>query len=557
MTLTQRQKEIVKTLVSNDKVSIHELLDTFNISLNTLKNDIDRINDEICPKSHIFLNENEQYYLNQKEYFIQDNYFLSDTLLYDNQMRFNLIYGYLLEHQYTKLEDLENYLNLERSTFLPYLKLVKNQLKQFDIELLSKPKYGYYLQCSEQNYRYAYVLYLTLVKHPIDVNDSIYHYLKENIKNRKLEINDTKFTQLYYFLKVVQDRNRKGFYLKDENNLFETILEIMNLNEKVDTHLFPKESMQELRDSFEKYLKEHNLLFLIDECHLSLFDFVFKIKQKREHKIYLNVIPNQLDSISKESPVSLFLARQILDFIQDYDESSIYELASILYNEIVTRHYTYQKLKLLIVSTLDKSSHASLIYRLNNRYASYIEKIDSAYFYELSKQLVEKYDAVIYFQKDGMVLPSYAKNKYALDYFINYNDFSNMFEELIVPHFIYSSPFDNKHGIEKVSYSSVDELKAYKVEIYNQLGISIIFTNSEPKTIFYSFDSMKKMNNKKIKEGFIFELNTHDDILSLKMAEHLIRLVTQSKNAKEYLLNDNNTGDIYCDLLHRRKQFVR
>lgn len=192
---------------------------------------------------------------------------------------------------------------------------------------------------------------------------------------------------------------------------------------------------------------------------------------------------------------------------------------------------------------------------LNNRYSNYIDSIGSAYFYELSKELVNQYDAVIYFQKDGMILPSYVKKKYALEYFINYNDFSNMFEELIVPHFIYSNPFDFNHKIEKVLFNDLDELKKYQVEIYNQLGITIVFTNKEPKTIYYSFASMKKLNNRKIREGFIFILNTNENILSLKMAEHLIRLVTQSRNAKDYLLQ--GVGDIYSNLLHQRKQFVR
>ena len=555
MTLTQRQKEILKKLISNDFVSTDELLDTFGISINTIKNDIDRINDEISPKSHICCNTNEQYYLDNKDLFIQDEYFLSDTLLYDNQTRFNQIYGYILEHQYTKLEDLENVLSLERSTFLPYLKLVKKQFKQFDIDLLSKPKYGYYLRYNEINYRYAYVFYLTLTKYPVETDNSIYRQLTKDIKDKNLEINDTKFTQLYYYLKTKQDRVNRGCVLEDESKQYEEILEILNLKEKEYQNLVIENSIDELRFSFENYLNEHNLSFLMKECHFSLFDFVIKSKLKREYKIYLNIIPNQLDSISRESPVSLFLAKQILDFIKDYDESSTYELANILYNEIVTRHYAYQKLKLLIVSTLDKSSHSSLIYRLNNRYSNYIDSIGSAYFYELSKELVNQYDAVIYFQKDGMIKPSYVKKKYALEYFINYNDFSNMFEELIVPHFIYSNPFDFNHKIEKVLFNDLDELKKYQVEIYNQLGITIVFTNKEPKTIYYSFASMKKLNNRKIREGFIFILNTNENILSLKMAEHLIRLVTQSRNAKDYLLQ--GVGDIYSNLLHQRKQFVR
>lgn len=550
MALIQRQIEILKKLVSNEEVSINQLLDSFVVSVNTLKNDIDKINDEINPSSHVFVNKQGKYYLDNKIPFIKDGYYLSDTLLFDNQRRFNAILGYLLKHQYTKLEDLELSLNLERSTFLPYLKLVRTELKKFDIDVLSKPKYGYYLVCSEQNYRYAYVFYLTLTKYPIDRTDEIYTKLVKEIKEKDLEINDTKFTQLYYYLKVVQKRNQEGFILPCENELYDVILEIMDLKEN---HQLINEATMQLKHSFECYLKGHHLLFLLDECHISLFDFLLKCKLKQEHKIYLNRVPNQLDSISRKSPLSLFLAKQLLDFIYNNDESCIYELANILYNEIVTRHYTYNKLRLLIVSTLDKNSHASLIYRLNNRYSYYIECIDSAYFYELSEELVHKYDGVIYFQKDGMLLPSYVKKKYALEYFINYNDFTELFEELIVPHFIYSNPFDFKHEIEKKTFSHVEELKEYPVEIYNQLGISILFTNLEPKTIYYKFDTTKKMNDTKIKEGFIFFLSTQD-ILSLKMAEHLIRLITQSKDAKEFLLQQQE--DVYTKLLHQRKRFV-
>ena len=299
---------------------------------------------------------------------------------------------------------------------------------------------------------------------------------------------------------------------------------------------------------------ENGLSVLLEECHTSIFDFVLKAYLKNKYHICLNVIPNQLDSIPKNSPISIFLARKILDFVKNYDESDVYELANILYNEIVTRHYSYQKLKLLIVSSLNKTSHESLKYRLFNRYSSYIESIDNAHFYELSEDLVNNYDAVLYFQKDGMILPSYIKKKCALDYFINYNDFSEIFEELIVPHFIYKNPFDFNHKMKKIKYKSTNELKNYSIEIYNQVGITILFTKEKPETIYYTFDKMQKLNGRKIKEGFIFIVNIQDDMLSLKMAENFLRLITQSKQAKDYVIQEN--GDVYTKVLHHRRQFV-
>ena len=554
MELTQRQNEILKTLLSNAFVSIKDLAVSFDISVATLKNDIDLINESIYPKSHIYLKSNSKYYLDNKAPFVQENYYLSDTLLYDNQIRFNEILGYLLTHDYTKLEDLERELNLERSTFLPYLKLVKQQLKSFDIQVLSKPKYGYYLSYTEENYRYAYILYLTLSKSPIYAEDEIYKEVYRLIKERQLDFNDTKFIQLYYYLKVRKDRNIKGYFLENENQLFEIILEIFNLNEHDYKYALKNESIKDLHDLFVIYLKENGLSVLLEECHTSIFDFVLKAYLKNKYHICLNVIPNQLDSIPKNSPISIFLARKILDFVKNYDESDVYELANILYNEIVTRHYTYQKLKLLIVSSLNKTSHESLKYRLFNRYSSYIESIDNAHFYELSEDLVNNYDAVLYFQKDGMILPGYIKKKCALDYFINYNDFSEIFEELIVPHFIYKNPFDFNHEIKKIKYKNTSELKNYSIEIYNQVGITILFTKEKPETIYYSFDKMQKLNGRKIKEGFIFIVNIQDDMLSLKMAENFLRLITQSKQAKDYVIQE--TGDVYTKVLHHRRQFV-
>ena len=485
---------------------------------------------------------------------MQENYYLSDTLLYDNQIRFNEILGYLLTHDYTKLEDLERELNLERSTFLPYLKLVKQQLKTFDIQVLSKPKYGYYLSYTEENYRYACILYLTLSKSPIYAEDEIYKEVYRIIKKRQLDFNDTKFIQLYYYLKVRKDRNEKGYILENENQLFEIILEIFNLNEHDYKYALKNESIKDLHDLFVIYLKENGLSVLLEECHTSIFDFVLKAYLKNKYHIYLNVIPNQLDSIPKNSPISIFLARKILDFVKNYDESDVYELANILYNEIVTRHYSYQKLKLLIVSSLNKTSHESLKYRLFNRYSSYIESIDNTHFYELSEDLVNNYDAVLYFQKDGMILPGYIKKKCALDYFINYNDFSEIFEELIVPHFIYKNPFDFNHEIKKIKYKNTSELKNYSIEIYNQVGVTILFTKEKPETIYYTFDKMQKLDGRKIKEGFIFIVNIQDDMLSLKMAENFLRLITQSKQAKDYVIQE--TGDVYTKVLHHRRQFV-
>ena len=554
MELTQRQNEILKTLLSNAFVSIKDLAVSFDISVATLKNDIDLINESIYPKSHIYLKSNSKYYLDNKAPFVQENYYLSDTLLYDNQIRFNEILGYLLTHDYTKLEDLERELNLERSTFLPYLKLVKQQLKSFDIQVLSKPKYGYYLSYTEENYRYAYILYLTLSKFPIYAEDEIYKEVYRLIKEKQLDFNDTKFIQLYYYLKVRKDRNIKGYFLENENQLFEIILEIFNLNEHDYKYALKNESIKDLHDLFVIYLKENGLSVLLEECHTSIFDFVLKAYLKNKYHIYLNVTPNQLDSIPKNSPISIFLARKILDFVKIYDESDVYELANILYNEIVTRHYTYQKLKLLIVSSLNKTSHESLKYRLFNRYSSYIESIDNAHFYELSEDLVNNYDAVLYFQKDGMILPGYIKKKCALDYFINYNDFSEIFEELIVPHFIYKNPFDFNHEMKKIKYKNTNELKNYSIEIYNQVGITILFTKEKPETIYYSFDKMQKLNGRKIKEGFIFIVNIQDDMLSLKMAENFLRLITQSKQAKDYVIQE--TGDVYTKVLHHRRQFV-
>ena len=554
MELTQRQNEILKTLLSNTFVSIKDLVDSFDISVATLKNDIDFINESIYPESHIYLKSNSKYYLDNKTPFMQENYYLSDTLLYDNQIRFNEILGYLLTHDYTKLEDLERELNLERSTFLPYLKLVKQQLKTFDIQVLSKPKYGYYLSYTEENYRYACILYLTLSKSPIYAEDEIYKEVYRIIKKRQLDFNDTKFIQLYYYLKVRKDRNEKGYILENENQLFEIILEIFNLNEHDYKYALKNESIKDLHDLFVIYLKENGLSVLLEECHTSIFDFVLKAYLKNKYHICLNVIPNQLDSIPKNSPISIFLARKILDFVKNYDESDVYELANILYNEIVTRHYTYQKLKLLIVSSLNKTSHESLKYRLFNRYSSYIESIDNAHFYELSEDLVNNYDAVLYFQKDGMILPGYIKKKCALDYFINYNDFSEIFEELIVPHFIYKNPFDFIHEMKKIKYKNTSELKNYSIEIYNQVGITILFTKEKPETIYYTFDKMQKLDGRKIKEGFIFIVNIQDDMLSLKMAENFLRLITQSKQAKDYVIQE--TGDVYTKVLHHRRQFV-
>ena len=554
MELTQRQNEILKTLLSNTFVSIKDLVDSFDISVATLKNDIDFINESIYPESHIYLKSNSKYYLDNKTPFMQENYYLSDTLLYDNQIRFNEILGYLLTHDYTKLEDLERELNLERSTFLPYLKLVKQQLKTFDIQVLSKPKYGYYLSYTEENYRYACILYLTLSKSPIYAEDEIYKEVYRIIKKRQLDFNDTKFIQLYYYLKVRKDRNEKGYILENENQLFEIILEIFNLNEHDYKYALKNESIKDLHDLFVIYLKENGLSVLLEECHTSIFDFVLKAYLKNKYHIYLNVIPNQLDSIPKNSPISIFLARKILDFVKNYDESDVYELANILYNEIVTRHYTYQKLKLLIVSSLNKTSHESLKYRLFNRYSSYIESIDNAHFYELSEDLVNNYDAVLYFQKDGMILPGYIKKKCALDYFINYNDFSEIFEELIVPHFIYKNPFDFNHEMKKIKYKNTSELKNCSIEIYNQVGITILFTKEKPETIYYTFDKMQKLDGRKIKEGFIFIVNIQDDMLSLKMAENFLRLITQSKQAKDYVIQE--TGDVYTKVLHHRRQFV-
>ena len=554
MELTQRQNEILKTLLSNTFVSIKDLVDSFDISVATLKNDIDFINESIYPESHIYLKSNSKYYLDNKTPFMQENYYLSDTLLYDNQIRFNEILGYLLTHDYTKLEDLERELNLERSTFLPYLKLVKQQLKTFDIQVLSKPKYGYYLSYTEENYRYACILYLTLSKSPIYAEDEIYKEVYRIIKKRQLDFNDTKFIQLYYYLKVRKDRNEKGYILENENQLFEIILEIFNLNEHDYKYALKNESIKDLHDLFVIYLKENGLSVLLEGCHISIFDFVLKAYLKNKYHICLNVIPNQLDSIPKNSPISIFLARKILDFVKNYDESDVYELANILYNEIVTRHYTYQKLKLLIVSSLNKTSHESLKYRLFNRYSSYIESIDNAHFYELSEELINQFDAVLYFQKDGMILPGYIKKKCALDYFINYNDFSEIFEELIVPHFIYKNPFDFNHEMKKIKYKNTNELKNYSIEIYNQVGITILFTKEKPETIYYTFDKMQKIDGRKIKEGFIFIVNIQDDMLSLKMAENFLRLITQSKQAKDYVIQE--IGDVYTKVLHHRRQFV-
>ena len=74
------------------------------------------------------------------------------------------------------------------------------------------------------------------------------------------------------------------------------------------------------------------------------------------------------------------------------------------------------------------------------------------------------------------------------------------------------------------------------------------------KTIYYTFDKMQKIDGRKIKEGFIFIVNIQDDMLSLKMAENFLRLITQSKQAKDYVIQEN--GDVYTKVLHHRRQFV-
>ena len=95
----------------------------------------------------------------------------------------------------------------------------------------------------------------------------------------------------------------RGYILENENQLFEIILEIFNLNEHDYKYALKNESIKDLHDLFVIYLKENGLSVLLEESHTSIFDFVLKAYLKNKYHIYLNVIPNQLDSIPKNSPI--------------------------------------------------------------------------------------------------------------------------------------------------------------------------------------------------------------------------------------------------------------
>ncbi|MCH4206984.1 MAG: helix-turn-helix domain-containing protein [Solobacterium sp.] len=167
MEANKRQVAILYELIMNEgNHNYSELCSTFNVSIKTMRKDIQTINDTFSSSGlHVYLSKGHGFYLKadrseqlegiKKQ--LQYRFIGTDDIQKNLGSRKNHILFYLFTNgKYTRLDDLSISLNLNERSISYALRSVREVLNTYQIKLSMRPHYGLYMEGRELDIRYCY-----------------------------------------------------------------------------------------------------------------------------------------------------------------------------------------------------------------------------------------------------------------------------------------------------------------------------------------------------------------------------------------------------------------
>ena len=246
-----------RILKSEDKISIHDLANFFEISEKTVINDIKCINDYVKEHYHLIVKNKRGYglYIEGKQEDLEkvedhfqhrllDNYDITSRKSDDFKMLMTYIFNC---NGYIRIDDIQLYLHTNRRTINNLLKEAKEELALYNINLITKPHYGMYIDGDEIAIRCCYVdnAYNSIKEYQsisdqdvimnltIDSFKNLYDKCYKYIQDNDIDMHNTALIKMVIFIMVNKIRSDLGFnYDYDEYQMmiYDKLCEVYDLS---------------------------------------------------------------------------------------------------------------------------------------------------------------------------------------------------------------------------------------------------------------------------------------------------------------------------------------
>lgn len=456
--LNIRQIELIHRILKYEYIQSDEIVNYFMISSRTLQSDISLINYEFEKNDYalsISIHRKKGYYI---ESLLKDNRsieqlknqcieYLDNSILRElgSQPRVCFILRKLLvEKNFLKSEDLLDELHISNATLTNDLKLSRNVLDSYHIDINSVPYYGMQLIgdslrirsclldfCDIYNFQdkpslfpeYAYEQYHFSKSSLLEMRKKLVKLLKFNnilitdlgfqlllinlliVKSDSANKLQFQFKEKHHFKRIhqlAQDIS-KEFEIYEESELdYICLLSLLHIDEiSSNDPIYSTEYSEFVASNVEvirlSIISKYNLDLGMNPTVLNTLEtFILKSILRKDYRIIEKCIPSRFKDIVSQIPASRTLAIDILRIIYPEGSLDLYQyldLSIILFNAIFTIPNNYADIKIAYVNKVSRFSNKSVAYR--NSLSRYNIEIDYLSSYDLDSIDLSTYDGVI------------------------------------------------------------------------------------------------------------------------------------------------------------------
>lgn len=491
--LNFKQISILDMLLNEEYVENEEFEKSLGNSLRTVLSEISTINSFLRgngKKSIQILNQRGKgyfidYSLDDLEWIDRLKNQCYDYLNYSmnrklrNYERVPHIVRYLLRNEYTRADGLAENLNVSMATLNKDLRVVREYLEMYGIQIISTPHYGMKLLGDEMAVRMCMIDFCDLYRLSED-NLFVLHFLEEYqitledildqkerlrkvLKETDYSITDFGFIRLVYYLSILplrkhcpvplgetspEIRETKEFQIAERLLEGEEDSEIFNLMVYILSAADFYEGAH--RETFKKIVPESEKVYvdLLNQLREKLqFDispyprlkeylkfFVSRFLVRKKYKIMEYEVSRALSENTKQMPSSLALANYIYHFLadtqkNDFKDYLFYELTALNYSLAYDIKNEYHPTNIILINESGKGANNIILTRL--KLSSHNIRFHYHYLYELDDLDFTKYEYVIITEGMKYNLKKIPIPVYQCNLFLGVREEINMWNEMI------------------------------------------------------------------------------------------------------------------------------
>lgn len=289
--MNTRRKYIVYILNHHDEMSIFSLAEMFDVSVRTIRNDIEKINDllnggyknNLYVKSGVIEIERKDVLKDLlDEYDTEDFYF---NILTPKERQHLILLDLLMTNKPMIIDDFVNKYFVTRNIILSDMDSIRQQLKSNEVELSSKRGYGYWIEIDELKRRalitkifrdrkpkyeienidqslFSNIQFNTRIFDKIDISQII-EIVRETEIKLQFELSEIAVESLTFHLALAIQRNLE----RDTKNDLDGIEFEIDVSEDSIQYLFSKNVIDLVKERFDEVLPDVELKYIALHVH--------------------------------------------------------------------------------------------------------------------------------------------------------------------------------------------------------------------------------------------------------------------------------------------------